>query len=153
MHRKAGDYRDVPAPSWLWEMVRDTPLTPGNGRLFQQYGTIYFRFVHAAKAIGIADGFSPHSLRHTFASAMLACGVQITALAHFLGYRDINVTHQVYGHLLPSTAKRGRRSGFAMSTLRPPLCLILSCRRTAHAGAGKALGRVRHPRMGPVDRG
>jgi integrase len=37
---------------------------------------------------------------------MLARGVQITELAHFLGHRDINVTHQVYGHLLPSAAKR-----------------------------------------------
>ncbi|MDQ2811955.1 MAG: site-specific integrase [Actinomycetota bacterium] len=108
-HRKAGEYRDVPAPSWLWEMVRDMPdgpLSPGNGRLFQQYGTILFRFTHAAEIAGIADGFTPHSLRHAFASAMLAQGVQITELAHFLGHRDINVTHQVYGHLLPSAAKR-----------------------------------------------
>jgi len=108
-HRKAGEYRDVPVPSWLWEMVRDMPggpLISGNGRLFQQYGTIYFRFMHAAEAAGIADGFSPHSLRHAYASAMLARGVQITELAHFLGHRDINVTHQVYGHLLPSAAKR-----------------------------------------------
>ena len=46
-HRKPGEYRDVPVPSWLWDMVRDMPdgpLIPGNGRLFQQYGTIYFRF-------------------------------------------------------------------------------------------------------------
>ena len=108
-HRKAGEYRDVPVPSWLWEMVRDMPdgpLIPGNNRPFQQYGTIYFRFMHAAEAAGIADGFSPHSLRHAYASAMLARGVQITELAHFLGHRDINVTHQVYGHLLPSAAKR-----------------------------------------------
>jgi integrase len=108
-HRKAGEYRDVPVPSWLWEMVRDMPdgpLVPGNGRLFQQYGTILFRFTHAADVAGIPDGFTPHSLRHAFASAMLARGVQITELAHFLGHRDINVTHQVYGHLLPSAAKR-----------------------------------------------
>jgi integrase len=39
-------------------------------------------------------------------STSLARGVQITELAHFLGHRDINVTHQVYGHLLPSAAKR-----------------------------------------------
>jgi integrase len=55
---------------------------------------------------GIPDGFTPHSLRHAFASAMLARGVPITELAHFLGHRDINVTHQVYEHLLPSAAKR-----------------------------------------------
>jgi Phage integrase family len=108
-HRKAGEYRDVPVPSWLWKIVKDAPagpLIPGNGRLFQQYGTMYFRFVHAAKAAGITEGFAPHSLRHAFASAMLARGVQITELAHFLGHRDISVTHQVYGHLLPSAVKR-----------------------------------------------
>ena len=108
-HRKAGEYRDVPVPSWLWEMVEDMPdgpLIPGNGKLFQRYGTVYFRFMRAAEVAGIADGFTPHSLRHAFASAMLARGVQITELAHFLGHRDINVTHQVYGHLLPSAAKR-----------------------------------------------
>ena len=108
-HRKAGEYRDVPVPSWLWEIVQDMPdgpLIPGNGRLYQRYGTIQFRFMHAAEVAGIPDGFTPHSLRHAFASAMLARGVQITELAHFLGHRDINVTHQVYGHLLPSAAKR-----------------------------------------------
>ena len=33
-HRKAGEYRDVPVPSWLWEMVEDMPdgpLIPGTG--------------------------------------------------------------------------------------------------------------------------
>ena len=108
-HRQAGEYRDVPVPSWLWEMVRDMsdgPLIPGNGKLFQRYGTTYFRFMRAAEVAGIAEGFTPHSLRHAFASAMLARGVQITELAHFLGHRDINVTHQVYRHLLPSAAKR-----------------------------------------------
>jgi integrase len=85
----------------------DGPLMPGlGGKTFQQYGTIYFRFTRAAEVAGISDGFTPHSLRHAFASAMLARGVQITELAHFLGHRDINVTHQVYGHLLPSAAKR-----------------------------------------------
>jgi integrase len=62
--------------------------------------------MRAAEAAGIAAGFTPHSLRHAYASAMLARGVQITELAHFLGHRDINVTHQVYGHLLPPAAKR-----------------------------------------------
>ena len=58
------------------------------------------------RAPGIPEGFTPHSLRHAYASAMLARGVQITELAHFLGHRDINMTHNIYGHLLPSAAKR-----------------------------------------------
>jgi integrase len=88
------------------EDMADGPLIPGNGKPFQRYGTIYFRFMRAAEVAGIAEGFTPHSLRHAYASAMLARGAQITELAHFLGHRDINVTHQVYGHLLPAAAKR-----------------------------------------------
>jgi integrase len=109
-HRKQGEYRDVPVPSWLWEMVKDAPegpLMPGtNGKLFKRYQVMFGRFKNAARAAGIAEGFTPHSLRHAYASAMLARGVQITELAHFLGHRDINMTHNIYGHLLPSAAKR-----------------------------------------------
>jgi integrase len=108
-HRKAGEYLDVPVPAWLREMVEDMPdgpLIPGNGKLFQRYGSVYFRFMRAAEVADIAEGFTPHSLRHAYASAMLARGGQITELAHFLGHRDINITHQVYGHLLPSAAKK-----------------------------------------------
>jgi hypothetical protein len=109
-HRKAGEYRDVPVPSWLWAMVKDMPegpLMPGRGsKTFETYNAVYQRFVRTAEVAGVPAGFTPHSLRHAFASAMLARGIPITELAHFLGHRDINVTHQVYGHLLPSAAKR-----------------------------------------------
>jgi integrase len=108
--RRQGEYRDVPVPSWLWQMVKDMPdgvLMPGlDGKPYQRYKAVYGRFMRAAEAAGIADGFTPHSLRHAYASAMLARGVQITELAHFLGHKDINTTHAVYGHLLPSAAKR-----------------------------------------------
>jgi integrase len=108
--RKQGEYRDVPVPSWLWELVKDLPdgpLMPGNDdRPYERYKAVYSRFLRAAEAAGIAEGFTPHSLRHAYASAMLARGVQITELAHYLGHRDINTTHAVYGHLLPSAAKR-----------------------------------------------
>jgi hypothetical protein len=44
-HPKRGEYRDVPVPSWLWEMVMDLPdglSMPGlGGKPFQRYGTIY----------------------------------------------------------------------------------------------------------------
>lgn len=108
--RRQGEYRDVPVPSWLWQMVKDMPdgvLMPGrDGRPYQRYKAVYGRFIRAASAAGIPEGFTPHSLRHAYASAMLARGVQITELAHFLGHKDINTTHAVYGHLLPSAAKR-----------------------------------------------
>jgi integrase len=109
-HRKRGEYRDVPVPSWLWGMVKDLPdgpLMPGlNGKMFRSYQNTLQKFSNAAKTAGIPSGFTPHSLRHAYASTMLARGVQITELAHFLGHKDINTTHAIYGHLLPSAAKR-----------------------------------------------
>jgi integrase len=108
--RKTGEYRDVPVPTYLWDMVGDLPdgpLMPGNGeRRFQLYGTVYERFMHAARDAGIPAGFTPHSLRHAFASAMLSTGVPITDVAHWLGHRDMRVTFRIYGHLVPSAAAR-----------------------------------------------
>jgi len=108
--RKRGEYRDIPVPTWLWDIVKDLPdgpLMPGNGdRKYQLYGTVYDRFMNAAKAAGIPAGFTPHSLRHAFASAMLSKGVPITDVAHWLGHRDVRVTYRIYGHLVPSAAAR-----------------------------------------------
>jgi integrase len=74
-HRKQGEYRDVPVPSWLWDMVKDLadgPLSPGHGsRLFEPYVTVRRRFARAADTAGIPDGFTAHSLRHAYASALL----------------------------------------------------------------------------------
>jgi integrase len=93
---KAGEYRDVPVPTWLWDMVRslaDGPLTPGNGeRTLRLCGTVYERFTSAARNAAIPAGFTPHSLRHAFASAMLSKSVPITDVAHRLGHRDVRVT-------------------------------------------------------------
>ena len=108
--RKRGEYRDIPVPTWLWDMIRDLPDGPlmiGNGeRRYQLYGTLYERFMNAADKAGIPAGFTHHSLRHAFASAMLSKGVPITDVAHWLGHRDVRVTYRIYGHLVPSAAAR-----------------------------------------------
>jgi len=108
--RRTGEYRDVPCPRWLWDMVRDLPdgpLMPGrNGRRYEPYSAVSGRFKRAAKAAGIPAGFTPHSLRHAFASAMLAAGVPLSDVAVWLGHRDINTTYATYGHLVPSAAGR-----------------------------------------------
>jgi integrase len=110
--RKRGEFRDVPVPSWLWDMIRDMPdgpLMPGSGnRTYERGGTVYARFVRAAQAAGIAEGFHPHSLRHLFASVMLGQGIQITDLAKWLGHKNINITYATYGHLLPSAAAQAK---------------------------------------------
>ena len=44
-----------------------------------------------------------HQARHTYASFMIAAGVNAKALAAFMGHSSINVTFDLYGHLMPGT--------------------------------------------------
>ena len=42
-----------------------------------------------------------HEARHTFASLMIAAGVNAKALATYMGHANIAVTFDRYGHLMP----------------------------------------------------
>jgi integrase len=39
--------------------------------------------------------------RHTFASLMIAAGVNIKALSTYMGHANISITLDKYGHLMP----------------------------------------------------
>lgn len=51
-----------------------------------------------------------HVLRHTFASAQLAGGVDIKALAVYLGHTDPGFTLRTYTHLMPDASDRARKA-------------------------------------------
>ena len=42
-----------------------------------------------------------HECRHTFASLMIAAGVNAKALSTFMGHANISITLDRYGHLMP----------------------------------------------------
>jgi integrase len=60
----------------------------------------------AGIAVARENGF--HALRHYFASTLLYDGVDIRALAAYLGHHDPAFTLRVYTHLLPDAADRMR---------------------------------------------
>lgn len=66
----------------------------------------------AIRVAGIAPSREAgiHQLRHYYASVMLANGVDIRALAEYLGHSDPGFTLRIYCHLLPSGADRARQA-------------------------------------------
>jgi integrase len=57
-----------------------------------------------AKAAWRSAGLDPitlHEARHTFASLMIAAGVNAKALATYMGHASVTITYDRYGHLMP----------------------------------------------------
>jgi len=66
----------------------------------------YWRTVERVKRAWRGAGLEPvglHEARHTYASLMIAAGVNAKALATFMGHASITVTLDRYGHLMPGS--------------------------------------------------
>jgi integrase len=61
------------------------------------------------------EPISLHECRHTFASLMIAAGVNAKALATYMGHSSVTVTLDRYGHLMPG---RRRLRGCSTPILR-----------------------------------
>lgn len=48
-----------------------------------------------------------HQSRHTYASFLIAAGVNAKALSSFMGHPSITVAFDLYGHLMPATEAEG----------------------------------------------
>jgi integrase len=59
------------------------------------------KWVPDEKAAGTLRPITLHECRHTFASLMIAAGVNAKALSTYMGHANISITLDRYGHLMP----------------------------------------------------
>jgi integrase len=58
----------------------------------------------------LAGEWRPHSLRHYFASGLIADGCDVVTVQRALGYKAPSITLDTYSHLWPSAEDRTRQA-------------------------------------------
>jgi len=106
-----------PVPVTLpWKTPGARPVTarllftgPGGAALHRStFNAVAWRPALRGAGLPCSRGNGTHALRHYFASACLANGVDIRALSEYLGHHDPGFTLRTYTHLMPSSGDRMR---------------------------------------------
>ena len=82
-------------PPWLFVTKAGTPVDPANVRR---------AMLRILKAAHLPQHFTPHCLRHTYASILLAEGVSPVYVQEQLGHATIELTVSTYGRWLKKKA-------------------------------------------------
>jgi integrase len=88
------------APHRLAAAINEQSLVFGGGVLPFSASSLYERSLRAWERAGLRP-ICLHDCRHTFASLMIAAGVNAKALSTFMGHATISITLDRYGHLMP----------------------------------------------------
>lgn len=65
--------------------------------------SLYRRADRTWREAGLTERLRLHQARHTYASFMIAAGVNAKALSAYMGHSTISVTFDLYGHLMPGS--------------------------------------------------
>jgi integrase len=106
---KNRERRTVPIPAVLRDYLVEHKLRTGRreGLVFGRTADLPFiasnvwRRAHTAWKRAGLEPISLHECRHTFASLMIAAGVNAKALSSYMGHSSITITLDRYGHLMP----------------------------------------------------
>jgi integrase/recombinase XerD len=90
-------YLDRGRPALVKDRPENTLFVNFRGGRLTRQGLYKIVRRHATTA-GLADRMSPHTLRHTFATHLLAGGCDLRSVQEMLGHADVSTT-QLYTHL------------------------------------------------------
>ena len=62
--------------------------------------TFTYRFKLILKKNGLPQELNVHSLRHTYASLMIADGTPLVVVSHKLGHAQTSTTSNIYAHVI-----------------------------------------------------
>jgi integrase len=120
---KDGSARDIPIPDDLINILSEhVRISVGNsdadGWVFpgQHQAKITEEWKRTAKRAGIS-GFTPHSLRHFFASGLIASGADVVTVQRAMGHSSAKVTLDTYVHLWPTAEDRTRDAAADLMSL------------------------------------
>jgi len=141
--KSAAGYRRVPIPAVLRDYLMRERMTRQGDLVFGREDgtpfnprTISRRAERAWKAAGV-QAVTLHECRHTFATLMIAAGVNGKALQTFMGHSSITVTLDRYGHLFPGSEEE------AAGLLDAYLAEAYDrARRASPAGRGTTVGQT-----------
>lgn len=105
--------RGEPSPWLLFPDLADPPRSIDESRIAHRLRRDMER---ALRGAGVATSFTPHSLRHSYASRLISDGVSPEYVRRQLGHANIGITLDLYGRWLPMAAPEG-----ALERLAAPL--------------------------------
>ncbi len=98
--------RSIPLPSHLVRLLgaeKDSAASvfifeaPNKGT-FLDPRTLQYRFKALLKRCGLPPTLTFHSLRHTFATRWIECGMDVKSLSEVLGHASVQITLDIYVH-------------------------------------------------------
>lgn len=106
-HRQEGEWRDVPVPDWFEDLAPRLPVLNQEGETTYP-GLVRKSWDRAIARLGLSP-YTPHDLRHKWATVALTNGVSLHEVSRWLGHRSLKVTVDRYGHLTQDGRERCRQ--------------------------------------------
>ncbi|WP_245654300.1 tyrosine-type recombinase/integrase [Streptomyces violens] len=128
-HRQEGEWRDIPVPDFLEHLKYRLPILNERSGIPHR-GLARKSSDRAIERLGLA-GYTPHDLRHQWATVTLSNGAALHEVSRWIGHRTINTTAASYGHLTLDGRERCRQ--ILESTYRPRADLVAATEEECRA--------------------